>query len=383
MDERIIKIVVDGLSSRAGGGRTYLQQLLAKDAPGWAEVHAVVPAGLEFKRLGRGMNLVIVKDRISRPVLRSAWEHTFLPLLLRRTRADVLFCPGGSIPALVGVGRLRVTMSRNMLPFDRRERARYKSGYIKVRIAILERLLMRSMITADLVIFVSQHAERVITESARGSIGRSVVIPHGVGEVFRSAPQSPSLDWLPAQDYVLYVSNFEPYKHQVSVVRAFAILKTGRHAETKLLLVGPASSPSYTSAVHHEIRRLGLESDVIVRASLPQHELAGVYIRARAGVFASTCENCPNILLEAMAAGLPLVVSDRPPMPEFAKEAVLYADPENPVELADQLGKLLDSSALSADFAQRATEASRLFDWSSTAYRTWQTILDVWSETSQ
>jgi len=235
------------------------------------------------------------------------------------------------------------------------------------------------MIDADLVVFVSQYAQKVITAKASGRIANSVVIPHGVGVQFKAAAGQWRPSWLPADDYVLYVSNFEPYKHQVSVVRAFARLREAQDGTTKLLLIGPPSSRRYTKQVLDEIDRLHLGSAVLIRESASQIELAAAYGHARVGVFASTCENCPNVLLEAMAAGRPLVVSNRAPMPEFARQAALYCDPEDPAGMAARITALFDDPGLSADLGRRAAEESQKFDWATTAERTWRAILDAWS----
>ena len=52
------------------------------------------------------------------------------------------------------------------------------------------------------------------------------------------------------------------------------------------------------------------------------------YLDADLGLFASSCENMPNILLETMGAGLPIACSNRQPMPEILKNGGEYFDPE-------------------------------------------------------
>lgn len=359
-----------------------MEELLGQDTPDGVRVNAIVPESMLPRQLGRGVALVKVDDRVRRPMSRWVWEQVALPPLLDRLEADVLFCPGGTTPRSRVDNRFLVTMSRNMLPFDRLERARYRPGYIKARLAVLERVLLRSMMSADLVIFVSDYALQVVTDRASGSIRRSIVIHHGVDERFRGGGCLPRPKWLPEGDYVLYVSNFEPYKHQLSVVRAFGRIRSNRVESLKLLLVGPESSSRYSREVRHEIHRLGLGSDVLVRGQIAHLELPAVYGYARVSVFASTCENCPNVLLEAMAAGRPLVVSNRAPMPEFARGSALYCDPEDPIDLARKIGCLLKDSNRSVNLGRLAAEEARKYDWTATANRTWLAILKAWQEST-
>ena len=84
-------------------------------------------------------------------------------------------------------------------------------------------------------------------------------------------------------------------------------------------MVGPDHSP-YTALVRREIRDLGLDGDVVVTGSVPYEDLPGLYAHAKLNVFASDCENCPNVMLEAMGSGRPLLVSAKPPMPELLQQ---------------------------------------------------------------
>ena len=66
---------------------------------------------------------------------------------------------------------------------------------------------------------------------------------------------------------------------------------------------------------------------------IPYHELHSEYKDADLGVFASSCENLPIILIEKMASGLPIACSNKGPMPEVLGSAGVYFDPENSYEI--------------------------------------------------
>lgn len=63
-------------------------------------------------------------------------------------------------------------------------------------------------------------------------------------------------------------------------------------------------------------------------------EIDRCYAAADLCVFASSCENMPNILIESMAAGLPIACSNRGPMPEVLGDAGIYFDPEDAASIA-------------------------------------------------
>jgi len=265
-----------------------------------------------------------------------------------------------------------------MIPFDIEQRRRYPLGYERFRNWLLHRVLLRSMLQADLVIFLSEHARRVIESHASGQAVRSVVIPHGIPSQFRTVSTTEQHAMNPKDSYLLYVSYIDFYKNQLEVVRAFALLKRRRVTPEKLLLVGPENS-IYGKLLRAEILRLGLAGDVMVTGAVPYETLPGLYQRATVNIFASESENCPNILLEALATGRPVVCSNRPPMPEFGGDAVLYFDPASPEDLAAKLGALLDDEQSMRALAARASAQSELYDWQRSARLTWDAIAKLGS----
>jgi len=266
-----------------------------------------------------------------------------------------------------------------MLPFDYIQRVRYPYGRFKrIRLYLLEQMMRRSIRHADLVIFVSQFANQTIEQRLGQNLKKSLCIPHGVADHFKVAQQNdiPKPTWLPKDDYFLYVSLFGVFKNQIEVVRGFNFLRQKRFTPEKLVLVGPNHNLE-GNRVRREILKLGLKNDVMLIGTMEHKSLPAVYRHAKVNIFASECENCPNILLEAMGAGRPLMVSDRLPMPEFAGDAAVYFDPSSPEDLANKMALLLDDSSRIEQLAEKARERSAQFDWHGCARRTWQAIADL------
>jgi len=234
-------------------------------------------------------------------------------------------------------------------------------------------MMRRSMENADQVICLSKFSKQVIASNAPDLSRKTVVIPHGIGRRFRSESACRP-EWLPAGRYILYVSTLDVYKAQIQVVQAYALLKQHRPSGEKLILVGP-ERPHYAQKVRNEIVRLRLQQDVLLTGPVPHDELPSVYQNALINVFASECESCPNILLEAMASGRPLLASNRPPMPEFAGDAAIYFDPSSPQDLAEKLRLIIDDPIRLEELSTKARERSQLYDWATLARTTW-TVFD-------
>ena len=376
-----MKVVINALSARRGGGQTYLFNLLQYlDGRDELKIIVLAPDSLVLTP-----HPLIKRIKVGWPVdnqlVRAVWEKYLLSGLLQSLGADILFCPGGLVRTRVPDGCLSVTMFRNMIPFDREVRKMYPPGLRRVRNWLLERGMLSSMRKSDLVIFISNYARQVIESRIGMRQLSAVTIPHGINHEFRvpSGSHIPRPGWLPDGDYLLYVSIFEVYKSQLEVVRGYHLLRSRRETSEKLVLVGQQLSPSAPEVVA-EIARLGLQNEIIVAGSVPYRELPAVYANAKVNIFASTCENCPNILLEALGAGRPVLVSNRQPMPEFGGQAVVYFDPVSPEDFADKLLQFIDSPKAMAGLAMRARDQSELFNWEKTATDTWDALQSLYRE---
>jgi glycosyltransferase involved in cell wall biosynthesis len=287
---------------------------------------------------------------------------------------DVLFCPGGLYGGRVPKNCKLVTTFQNMMPFDLKQRVKYPFGYMRFRNWILEKALLKSMINSELVIFISEYAKSFIEKKSNNRINKSVVIPHGVDSIFfkDSLTNLVIPDDFP-KDYLLYISTIEFYKAQIEVIEAYAILKRKINELPKLILMGPEYKP-YVKLVKKTIVKNKLQNYVFLKEAIPNKDLPALYQNALINIFASMTENCPLILLEAMASGRPLVVSNYPPMPEFGSTAVEYFNPTNPNDLASLLSKVLSNKDISDQMSKKALIRAKDFDWRVTAKKTWIAI---------
>ena len=367
-------MLIDALSARQGGGQTYLLNLLTRLPEGEpSRIFLLAPEEVGRHVASERVQLLTPRWPVKNPVMRSIWERYLLPRYAKRLGASLLFFPGGVVASSAPAGTQRVTMFRNVIPFDLEQRRRYSLGYQRLRNWVLERVMLESMLAADLVIFLSDYGRSLIEKRAGHPIPSAQVIPHGVSPLFRAGVDAPRPDWLPPHPYLLYVSSFEPYKAQVEVVQAFARVLQEWKEPLSLVLVGPTNT-AYAGLVREKISELGLQDSVMISGNRPYSELPAIHHHSLIGIFASEAENCPNVLLEAMAGGKPILCSSRPPMPEFGADAVWYFDPANVEELSTRLLRLLREPQTREQLGARAAERSRRFDWDQTARATWSAL---------
>jgi glycosyltransferase involved in cell wall biosynthesis len=113
---------------------------------------------------------------------------------------------------------------------------------------------------------------------------------------------------------------------------------------------------------------------VQILGAVPYGELPAFYHHAEAIVFASSCENCPNILLEGLASGRPVLSSNVMPMPEFGGRGIEYFSPFDPDDIAHALRRVLTDTQRAHAVAASALAESHRFDWAESAARTWDAL---------
>jgi glycosyltransferase involved in cell wall biosynthesis len=375
-----LRIGIDASNLRAGGGLTHLQEFLEAVDPNSDDFSliSVWAPTRTLDRLPKRAWLIPNRHPLldGNSVSRQLWRNFKLDKAVARAKCDILFVPGGSY---AGTFRPIVTMSRNLLPFDRRARALYGYSRMRAKLTLLRWIQSRTFKKADGIIFLTKTARDLVLQAIGTPQGDTRIVPHGVSPKFFLRPrrQRAIHEYSSSQPFrLLYVSPIAPYKHQPSVVTAIAQL-AARGAPVCMDLVGAADRRSKASL--EAVLRAEDPSGKLFRylGAVSYDELQHHYRRADAFVFASSCENLPNILLEAMAAGLPIACSDRSVMPEVLGDGGVYFDPESPDSIAATVSRLLNDSKLRESCADVAWERARAFTWQQCARKTVAFLHDV------
>lgn len=374
---------IDASNIRSGGGITHLVELL----------RAANPQSHGFNQVIIWASQTTLAQLVERPWLikradplleshylrRALWQRNQLGKLAQTEGCDLLLVPGGSFATDF---RPVVTMSQNLLPFEWRELWRYGASPTLFKIILLRWTQSRSFQQANGVIFLTQYAQDTVLKVTGQLSGQTTTIPHGIDGRFFQRPrvQRPLAEYSDEQPFrLLYVSIIDTYKHQWQVAEAVAKLRA-EGLPIALDLMGPACPPAL-QRLQRTLQRVDPESRTIrYWGAVPYHELHARYAAADLCVFASSCENMPNILLEGMASGLPLACSNRGPMPEMLGDAGVYFDPEHPDQITAALRKLIADPDLRARCANRAYVKAQNYSWEHCASETFDFLRRVTQE---
>jgi glycosyltransferase involved in cell wall biosynthesis len=246
---------------------------------------------------------------------------------------------------------------------------------------LLRILQRRSFRRADGIIFLSEFArEMVAAEIGRqpdSATGFGTMIPHGVTEEFRSVRDSSEIRTLSNDDEIslLYVSSFDVYKNQETVLSAVNKVRDDGW-NIKVRFVGPKNDYAFGefSKQRSKLDPKGDWSSVVFEVS--QRALREYYRESDFFVYASTCENLPNILLEAMAARIPILCSDARPMSDILGRGGRYFVPRDASSLSEAIVGAIASPQETKNAVQIAYERVSEYDWDICA----QTTLSYLSE---
>jgi len=272
-----------------------------------------------------------------------------------------------------------VVLSQDMLPFEYGERQRYRylsrHFFSRLKLEFSRRIQINSFVRAEKVVFLSDRAAKVISEAA--DIASFTVIPHGVSTKFSDVSLNTRAKVLVGEaPTILYVSHVTPYKHQWNVVDAVARIRSVSGISFKLRLVGGLAG-SDAQRLQTAIQRFDPALEyVCCTPKLSNDEIPAELAACDIFVFASSCENLPITLLEAMRAGALIVCSNKGPMPDVLRDGGVYFDPDLPCSLVDALNFMLSNKELHDFYRHRAKALSDSYSWQSAATATWETLAE-------
>lgn len=293
------------------------------------------------------------------------FEHCRLPFLARKHRIDVFHSPGNIAPVWLPTASV-VTLHSIHHYVVPKMMARSSRLY---RRALMPRTVRR----ADLIITISDFVRRNLAHLLRVPEERMVTVYEGVEESFANrvvpAPNLPS-------KFLLWVSALWPYKNAEPLLRAFALLKSTDRIEHKLVIVG-GGWESYRRKLAQLAHDLRVDDDVVFAGRVP--DVRPYYSAADVFVYPSLHEEFGLPLLEAMAAGVPVIASDRGSLPEIAGDAALITDAKDPARIAHAIRSVLCDESLRHRLVTRGRERAGDFTWKKTAKGTLAAYCEAFS----
>ncbi len=208
----------------------------------------------------------------------------------------------------------------------------------------------------DAAIAVSEAASAFVGRVFRGPVE---VVPNGV-DVSAFGGPTQQADGLPEGRKILWVNRLDPQKGFGVMIRAFEEL-AAQLQDVHLIVAGDGRDRSALRLLSPSVRRRVMPLGTVPHEELPRY-------LASADVFVSPAlgqESFGIVLVEAMAAGIPVVASDIAGYREVVRDGVdgVLVPPNDPFALADAISKVLAEPELASSLAAAGRERANAFSW--------------------
>lgn len=201
-------------------------------------------------------------------------------------------------------------------------------------------------------------------------VGRKLtVIPNGVDEIFR--PEESPLDdqvmqkyGLRKGSYLLHTGNDKPHKNLDRLVRAHQAVV---ESEVDLPLVLAGADP----------QRFRARKQIVSLGFVPREELPSLYRNAMALILVSTQEGFGLPVVEAIACGTPVIISNIPALREVAQDFGVVVEPRSEKSMIEEMKRFVRDEELRGELRARITKQTRRMTWDECAMRTREVYLQA------
>ena len=372
----MIRLFINGLAASAGGGLTYLRNVIPHLARR-ADAETTVLLNPAMRRVfGELPNISFAENSETFGAFRRfVREQTVLPRLIRRSGAQVLISAGNF--ALWNSPVPQILLSRNSLytsgDFLRDVRARGDYA-IWADTLVKGWLARRSMSCADITVAPS---EAFAQELSQWSGKKVLAVHHGFDQdAFTSdgapLPLAAKAQLEQGKDALrlLFVSHYNYYRNFETLFRAMPILSSRlKGKKVKLFLTcrlnsseNPGTYRAESAAsLAHDLQESG---NIVELGTIPYRSLHHLYRACHIYVTPAYAESFAHPLIESMSSGLPVVASDLPVHREICGDAGIYFPRFSPDALAERVLQIQESPEVAERLSLHGLQRARDFSWS-------------------
>lgn len=168
------------------------------------------------------------------------------------------------------------------------------------------------------------------------------------------------------EKFILYLGTLQPRKNIPHLIRAFARIKDSL-PDIKLVICGNKKAYNFDKKIESAVAQAGLAKEVYFPGYINEEDKQAIYKLAHVFVFPSLYEGFGIPILEAMAAGVPILASHIPPHKEIAEESVLFFENGKENDLENKLKEICLNNDLREKLIKKEKERINKFSWQSSA----------------
>ncbi len=318
---------------------------------------------------GENVKAVVTRPAARHPLLWKIWYDISVPAVLRKHKADVFVSCDGFCSLRTKVPQCLVVHDLAFL--------HYPSLNIKSHLLFYKKYMPAFLKKATFIATVSEFSKKDIMQQYKTPAAKIDIVYNGVKEIFQPLKEEVKVatknKYTEGKEYFVYAGSIHPRKNLMKLLKAFSIFKKRQQTNMKLVLAGRLAW-KYES-FKENLKSYKYRNDVIMTGYTEQKELVNIIGSAYGMVYPSLFEGFGVPVLEAMQCDVPVITSVNSAMQEIAKDAALFADPENSTDIAEKMMLLYKDEKLRKELIEKGKKVASKYDWDKTAELLWQTIL--------
>ena len=295
------------------------------------------------------------------------WTQWGLALETWKWKLDVLWIPAHTLPVLARPGIKKVVTIHGLeyewLP-------EYQNNLQRWYLPLSTKYAAR---VADRIIAVSKFTKQQLVERLQTDANKIKVVYEGVDEEFfgrkrkKSEIEKVKRKYRVGEKYLLFVGSLQPRKNLPFLVEVFAKLKQ-KYPDLQLVLAG--GKGWMYEEIFEAPKRFGVEEEVVFPGRVSDEELACLLQGAEVYVQPSITEGFGLPVLEAMAAGCPVVSSNGGALPEVVGEASSLLPLASSLIWVRGISRILDDNQLKRRVVEGGRKRVKEFSWEEAARKT-------------
>ncbi len=298
-------------------------------------------------------------------VIRTLWRNFRMQMLAYKHQCDLLHGPVYALPALMSMPA--VVTIHDVIPLT------YPAFCTPGSARIQKKTLPRSTKVARRIIVPSTVVKQDVERELKLPADRIDVIPWGVGEEFKVINDKKRLQearkrWQLPKRFVLFVGTLEPKKNIEGLIKGFFAAKVHGKLPHSLVLAGRRGWGM--KGLESLIKQHNAQDFINFSGYVPEGALPLLYNLADLLVLPSHVEGFGMPVLEAMACGCPVMISDAPALKEVAGDAahVCTLKHDKPLQvMREDFEHLLEHPSEREKLSRKGLERAKAFSWTETA----------------
>ncbi|MDC1278972.1 glycosyltransferase [Candidatus Pelagibacter ubique] len=328
----------------------------------------------ELKKNNPNIIYVLKPNYFSNIIYRFFWMQFILPFELRRLDIKKLYSPMNFSPLILRILNIRLILGlHSNLPwvlFKKMPGSFFRKKFTKF-------MMEKSIKASDTLITCSNFAKEEIIKCLK--IKKKNILPIYLGVEHKFLKKKKNNYYLKKFDYnnyIISVLSCARYHNIINLLKAFKLLKKKNFETLKLVFILQVLDQRYFLEIKEFIKLNFNKDEIKIYHNLDSKYLINIYRKAKFYIFSSYCEVFGLTSLEAMSQKCPVLISNKSALPEINKDAALYFNPDNIIQIKDLMHKLLTNSKLRKMLVNRGDIHSKKFTWKKTLEKT-ISILDV------